>query len=518
MRNNLPITQNERTFDPSQRLVSTTDLEGRITHCNDAFVEVSGFTRDELIGRPHNIVRHPDMPPLAFEVMWAHLKQGRPWMGLVKNRSKNGDHYWVDAYVTPISEHGKVIGYESVRSKPARRDVARAEKLYRQINKRGFRERRYQLHAQDGVGLVGLLAGIGLMVGGYVLPGALVLAATGAVIGLMGRLHQRQMVAALNEKLPNAFSHPLAVQTYTDEAGLRGRLEVAIQSEQARMVTVLTRIEDASDGVSRQSSLGMDLSRRAKEEIGRQQQETEQVAAAMHEMSTTINDVSEHVERTADEASRSADLVNEGTRLSARTRQSIVDLQETVNAIGDSVEGVSAQTGEIASAAGLIDQIAQQTNLLALNAAIEAARAGEHGRGFSVVAEEVRHLARRTQDSTRDIHRIIAGLAERTEASVAVAQRGRDAATAGVDQVRESEEMLEGIAEAVERISEMATAMAAAVEEQATVSGEIDRQVHNISDLATSSLDQSGEATETIHDLERIAADLHELVIRFKRD
>ncbi|MDR9426332.1 MAG: PAS domain-containing protein, partial [Marinobacter sp.] len=304
MRNNGPVTQRERTFDSSQRLVSTTDLKGRITHCNDAFVEISGFAREELIGESHNIVRHPDMPPVAFQVMWSYLKQGRPWMGLVKNRSKNGDHYWVDAYVTPISEHGTIVGYESVRSKPARRDVERAEKLYRDIFKRGFRERRYRLRAQDGVGLVGLLAGVGLMLAGNSLPGALVLAATGVVIGLMGRLQMRQMIATLNEKLPNAFSHPVAVETYTDETGLRGRLEVAMKSEQARMITVITRIEDASDGVSRQSSLGMDLSQRAKEEIARQQQETEQVAAAMHEMSTTINDVSEHVERTADEASR----------------------------------------------------------------------------------------------------------------------------------------------------------------------------------------------------------------------
>ena len=237
----------------------------------------------------------------------------------------------------------------------------------------------------------------------------------------------------------------------------------------------------------------------------------------MHEMSTTINDVSEHVQRTADEANRSQELVEEGRGLSTRTRESIVDLQETVNAIGESVEGVSNQTGAIASAAGIIDQIAQQTNLLALNAAIEAARAGEHGRGFSVVAEEVRDLASRTQESTRDIHEIIASLTEQAEESVAVARRGREAATAGVDRVRESEQMLNGVAEAVAQIRDMATSMAAAVEEQATVSDEIDRQVHNISDLANSSLDQSAAAEDKIHDLERIAADLHELVTRFKR-
>ena len=102
MRNNQPVTQRERTFPETQRLISTTDLKGIITYCNDAFVDVSGYTREELIGSPHNMVRHPDTPSAVFAHMWADLKRGHAWMGIVKNRCNNGDHYWVNAFVTPI--------------------------------------------------------------------------------------------------------------------------------------------------------------------------------------------------------------------------------------------------------------------------------------------------------------------------------------------------------------------------------------------------------------------------------
>jgi aerotaxis receptor len=133
MRMNLPVTEHERTFPSEQRLISTTDLNSRITYCNDAFVAISGFTYEELIDQTHNLVRHPDMPPAVFAHMWETIKQGKPWMGVVKNRAKNGDFYWVSAYVTAIYENGRISGYESVRSVPSREQIRRATALYMRL-------------------------------------------------------------------------------------------------------------------------------------------------------------------------------------------------------------------------------------------------------------------------------------------------------------------------------------------------------------------------------------------------
>lgn len=131
MRVNEPVTQREYEFPDNATLMSTTDTQSYIAYANAAFVEVSGFSREEIEGKPHNIVRHPDMPPEAFADMWATLKAGQPWTALVKNRRKNGDHYWVRANATPVVRNGRTSGYMSVRTKPTREEIAGAEALYK---------------------------------------------------------------------------------------------------------------------------------------------------------------------------------------------------------------------------------------------------------------------------------------------------------------------------------------------------------------------------------------------------
>ena len=137
MRTNLPVTNVEKFLSDDSLIVTKTDLKGVITYANREFVEISGFSEEELLGEPHNIVRHPDMPPEAFKDLWETLKQGRPWTGLVKNRCKNGDFYWVLANVAPIVENGQVTGYLSVRRKATNEAIAAHEATYRM-----FREKR----------------------------------------------------------------------------------------------------------------------------------------------------------------------------------------------------------------------------------------------------------------------------------------------------------------------------------------------------------------------------------------
>jgi PAS domain S-box-containing protein len=155
MKNNQPVTQREAFFPRGKVIISHTDDKGLITHINDTFVGISGFRADELIGKSHNVVRHPDMPPEAFRDLWATVKQGRPWMGIVKNRCKNGDHYWVKAYVTPLPDG---TGYISVRTEASREEISSAQTLYaRMLGGEGLRLREGQIVSSGLGGLLGRL-------------------------------------------------------------------------------------------------------------------------------------------------------------------------------------------------------------------------------------------------------------------------------------------------------------------------------------------------------------------------
>jgi aerotaxis receptor len=145
MRKNLPVTDTEYVLEDDCVIVSKTDLKGKISYFNDQFEKASGFTQAELMGQPHNIVRHPDMPPEAFDDLWVTLKAGKPWTGAVKNRRKNGDYYWVLASATPIWENGQVSGYMSIRTKLPADQRDEAERVYALIREK--RAHRYKVES-----------------------------------------------------------------------------------------------------------------------------------------------------------------------------------------------------------------------------------------------------------------------------------------------------------------------------------------------------------------------------------
>ncbi len=519
MRKNLPITQHEVRMNPGTRLITTTDLQGTITYCNDEFVAISGYSREELVGQPHNVIRHPEMPPAVFRDMWGYLKDGKAWMGVVKNRIKNGDHYWVSAYVTPIRENGQIVGFESVRVEPTRKQVERAEALYARISANkavlglgarisaGTRSG-WPIALSMVLSLAALLLGniwlaAGLIVGGHVLGG-------GILLGLV-----RSRLNDLLELHPGGFRDPVVARTYSDETGLYSQMSMLLLSEDARISTALARIEDQAELLSEQARASYGYISDGAAAIARQREETEQTASAITEMTVSIQEVAESVNSNAREAEEANQLAGIGSERSSEALVAIEQLVNSVNGIGRTIGELGESTNSIGEATSLISEIADQTNLLALNAAIEAARAGDHGRGFAVVADEVRSLAQRTRESTIRIQGVIDQFRTQVDSAVQATRDGEAVAGQGLEKVQEAENSLRDIVSSIQRISGSFISMSAAFEEQSQVSEGINRQIISIAELADRSDEQGTAARESSDQVSVMSRGLKDLVARF---
>ncbi|MFP5423017.1 MAG: methyl-accepting chemotaxis protein [Gammaproteobacteria bacterium] len=521
MRSNGKVTTVEQTFAADQRLISSTDTTGKITYCNSEFVRISGYSEEELIGSPHNLVRHPDMPAAVFGVMWQYLKAGKSWMGIVKNRCKNGDFYWVSAYVTPIMDNGRLVGYESVRVKPTREQIERAQKLYGRIRAGQNPIPQSKTVAYYAKSLAAPVVAAGFAVAAIDLGSDLVASTVAAAViigaGLWSKLSLESTLKGIIGSTPNAFADPISALAYSEAFGPAAQLEMVLISEDARLRTALTRLSDLASQVAESATHSSSLSSQTESALVSQRAETDMTAAAMTEMAASIAEVAGNVQQTANEAQTASNLAAQGDEVAKSTHRAIEALASTVSKISDAVDTLAGETQQIMSAAGIIQSIADQTNLLALNAAIEAARAGELGRGFAVVADEVRSLASKTRESTLHIQSVIETLKTGADDAVSVARLGISEADSGLQQVINTQNALKGIREAVERISAMSLQMAAASEEQAHVSEDISHQINNVAATVERTSDDARSAVTCGRELEQSAQGLQSLVERFNR-
>ncbi|MGI2260495.1 methyl-accepting chemotaxis protein [Shewanella sp. GXUN23E] len=489
MRNNQPVTQKENDYPADWILLSTTDTKSIIKYANDSFCQIAGYKLSDLEGQPHNMVRHPDMPSAAFADLWTTIKKGQPWKGLVKNRCANGDHYWVDAYVTPISEGGTVVEYQSVRVKPKREQIERAESAYKELNQKGsVAALKRRVNTQTKLWMVYLAALLPMLLLAVQsgVMGWVALCASAAVLfggGYAVMSHFRGLI----EKAKGIYDSPLMTYLYTGRNDDIADVELAMQMQASELKALLGRALDSCEQSGKNAMSSTAMSEDVQGNSASQQAEMDQVATAMQEMTATLADMASNCSDAASASEKaSAEAVN-GDNIVAQTVGAIKSMSNQLKETSTFITALEEHSRGIGTVLDVIQSIAEQTNLLALNAAIEAARAGEQGRGFAVVADEVRALAQRTHESTTEIQGIINLLQQGTNKAVQSMQQGVDAASGCVDRANEAGEALRTIREAVAMITDMTHHIASAVEEQSSVSNEVNRNVVNVSQLTKAS-------------------------------
>jgi aerotaxis receptor len=479
MRTNLPITQQEFVIPDGTTLVSVTDLKSHITYCNPAFIAVSGYSREELLGQPHNLVRHPDMPAEAFRDMWATLQGGRPWSAMVKNRRKNGDHYWVQANATPIMENGQATGYMSVRTKPTRDQIEQAEALYARMRAeaesggprlalrhgdlvhtgwQGTVRRWLRPTLGKKLGTIAVTLAFSVQLLESATEGAAPVwhaAAYGATVVLAlaaAALMRRQMVSPLQHAVNFAnrmAAGDLSARLAPLGSGEFGELARALNQLNVNLQAVVSDVRREVEGVQVASneiaSGNHDLSAR-----------TESQASSLEETAASLEEITSTVEHSSHSAREASQLAERATGVARAGNEAMAQVIATMDDISQS----SRRIGEIIQ---VIEGISFQTNILALNAAVEAARAGEQGRGFAVVAAEVRSLAQRTSTAAKEIRQLI--------------QESAEQVARGGERVNSTGHTMGQVVGAVQQVSALINDITSASREQTSGLGQINQAV-----------------------------------------
>ena len=303
------------------------------------------------------------------------------------------------------------------------------------------------------------------------------------------------------------------------ESDRRDELGQLMQAMQAMTLSLRDLIGQLGAGITQLATAAEELSAVTEQTsagVTQQRMETDQVATAMNQMAATVQDVAHNAENAASSASDAEDQTREGDKVVQQAITRIEQLASTVEASAEAIGRLKGDSANIGTVLDVIKSIAEQTNLLALNAAIEAARAGEAGRGFAVVADEVRALARRTQESTQQIEQLVAALQNGAESAVSVMAQSRSMAGETVEAARHAGTALTRIDEAVSRIQQMNQQIATASEEQSSVAEEINRSIANIRDIAEQSAAATEETSTASVDLARLGSDLQQQINRFR--
>lgn len=487
-------------------LMSTTNIHSHITYANSAFIKVSGFSEEQLISQPHNVVRHPDMPVEAYADLWFTLQQGDSWTGLVKNRRNNGDYYWVRANVTPVYQQEQLAGYISVRNTPGAEEIKEADTLYRAVQNKKAGSRKFYKGLVVRTGLFSPLSVLQKLSVRWRLRIAVLTVGLIPTLLAFSGMNPLWLLALMlliiiimDQFLQQQIARPIKMILKQAQHVVSGRKAKHIHLNRVDEIGLLLRsvnqfglnLHSLVDDVSTQVNGISNVSHQLTENNLVLNARTEKTSANLQQTAAAVEEITVAVQQSADTAVQ-ATIMAEAASSTALKGGNI--MKETIGMM----DSISSASNKIVDIIAVIDSIAFQTNILALNAAVEAARAGVQGRGFAVVAAEVRNLAQHSASAAKEIKMLI-------DANVISVKQGST-------MVENAGKHISDIIGEVLQVSTMVKEISHATNEQTSALGLINSSIAEIEQMTQRNTDMVMHSTETAERLNSQAKRLNSVI------